>query len=294
MPAADQRGLVPRPNLTAAEREEVETLRALCNAHDGLSLKLNLGMPGDPPGEGWDQALYYVDGTLAGFCSLDGEKELELCGMVHPAYRRRGIGRALLAAALDESRRRAAQELLLICEAASSAGQAFAAAAGGDAAFAEHHMELAASAIPPAAPADPRLQIRRANPGDADALARVTSSVFGDLVARIREPIARELADPAVRFYLAYLGADPVGSLKVFDIGGKAGIYAFGVVPEHRGRGLGRAIFTAALHLLAAEGWAGFALEVETDNTPALRLYESCGFQTTTTYGYYHLPLGAG
>src|SRR3954453_911793 len=107
--------LVGRGELTDAELQAVEELRTLCNATDGLKLKLNVDGP--PSGAGAaDRFLYWAAGRLVGFCSLDGESEVEICGMVHPDHRRRGIGHMLLAAALAECRRRAAESALLICE----------------------------------------------------------------------------------------------------------------------------------------------------------------------------------
>ena len=41
----------------------------------------------------------------------------------------------------------------------------------------------------------------------------------------------------------------------------------------------------------APDGYPRIYLEVDDDNTVARRLYESSGFQTTTTYGYYVAPL---
>jgi len=92
-------------------------------------------------------------------------------------------------------------------------------------------------------------------------------------------------------YYLGRLGATPVGTLKVYRWGTKAGIYAFGVLPAYRGQGLGRAILMQTLAALPAAGMTRFALEVETDNVTAIRLYESAGFVATTTYGYYKLAL---
>ena len=85
-----------------------------------------------------------------GYCSLDGELEVELCGMVHPDHRRRGIGRALLAKARSECVRRGARRPLLICEEQSPrAGQAFVATVGGLHQFDEHEMDLRISADTP-------------------------------------------------------------------------------------------------------------------------------------------------
>ncbi len=50
------------------------------------------------------------------------------------------------------------------------------------------------------------------------------------------------------------------------------------VDPEHRGRGLGRAVLTASLRGLRGEGVRTIYLNVTEGNTPALALYRSVGF----------------
>jgi len=83
-----------------------------------------------------------------------------------------------------------------------------------------------------------------------------------------------------------------VASLKVYPYERDgAGIYAFGVLPEYRGRGIGRQLLTEVCQQLRTEGRTRIALEVETTNATAHRLYLACGFVERTTYGYYALDL---
>ena len=56
-----------------------------------------------------------------------------------------------------------------------------------------------------------------------------------------------------------------------------------GIVPEHRGRGLGRALVQAALCGFHASGLTHISLEVTAANLPAVRLYQSLGFLVTKT-----------
>ena len=92
----DRQGVVPRQGLADADRAEVEKLAALCNQREGLDLPLNLEGPLPLQGDATDQFLYYGDGDLIGFVSLEGGQPIEVCGMVHPEHRHKGIGRALL------------------------------------------------------------------------------------------------------------------------------------------------------------------------------------------------------
>ncbi|MBM3971569.1 MAG: GNAT family N-acetyltransferase [Planctomycetes bacterium] len=56
-----------------------------------------------------------------------------------------------------------------------------------------------------------------------------------------------------------------------------------GIVPEHRGRGLGRALVQAALRGFQASGLTQISLEVTAANLPAVKLYQSLGFLVTKT-----------
>lgn len=56
-----------------------------------------------------------------------------------------------------------------------------------------------------------------------------------------------------------------------------------GVVPEHRGLGLGRALMLKSLAGFQQSGMGRVYLEVTADNGSAVRLYESLGFTLTRT-----------
>jgi ribosomal protein S18 acetylase RimI-like enzyme len=65
---------------------------------------------------------------------------------------------------------------------------------------------------------------------------------------------------------------------------GGAWIYDVEVAEEHRGHGHGRALMHLAEAESAALGASHLGLNVFAGNTPALRLYESLGYETTTHY----------
>jgi ribosomal protein S18 acetylase RimI-like enzyme len=56
--------------------------------------------------------------------------------------------------------------------------------------------------------------------------------------------------------------------------------------PDYRGQGLGQAV-TARLCQSLAETVDHIALNVRTDNRPAIALYEKLGFEIVHTYGEY-------
>jgi [ribosomal protein S18]-alanine N-acetyltransferase len=71
-------------------------------------------------------------------------------------------------------------------------------------------------------------------------------------------------------------------------------ILTVAVAPKHRERGLGRALVSSALEYGTVRGVQVCFLEVDETNTPALRLYESLGFNRTgKRRGYYFHPAGS-
>lgn len=69
----------------------------------------------------------------------------------------------------------------------------------------------------------------------------------------------------------------------VIDECGHGGIQNVGVIPEFRGRGLGRALMQKAMAGFAACGVKLAYLEVTAQNRPALRMYRELGFRCTKT-----------
>ena len=97
------------------------------------------------------------------------------------------------------------------------------------------------------------------DPWDAAALARILglSGVFG---------------------YLVWGGDEPAGFIVARDLGDEAEILTFGVLPERRRLGLGRALLDALLAEAGRRRLGAIVLEVAADNEAARRLYAAFGF----------------
>jgi ribosomal protein S18 acetylase RimI-like enzyme len=79
----------------------------------------------------------------------------------------------------------------------------------------------------------------------------------------------------------------------LIDDTGLGAIQNVGVVPEFRGRGIGRALLLKALAGFAAAGVRRVYLEVTARNEPAVRMYRRLGFRCTrTTYRAVRVDAG--
>jgi ribosomal protein S18 acetylase RimI-like enzyme len=279
----EMQDLISKPALSPAELHEARQLAAVCNAHENLELKLGLDAPA--PDAEITKFLYYHNGQLTGFCSADYG---EICGMVRPDYRRKGIGSALFEAAVAECKRQPHDEILVLCERASRSGQSFIATTGVVYSFAEHHMELQATSEWDMSPRQGNsLQIAQATREDLDTLVKLTMASFRGSEEVTKQRIQHDMEHPLDQFYIARLDGAPISMLKIMGTSAKAGIYAFSVLPEYRGHGYGKQTLNSIIQTFISKGRTRFALEVETTNHNAISLYKSCGFQITTTYEYF-------
>jgi ribosomal protein S18 acetylase RimI-like enzyme len=90
---------------------------------------------------------------------------------------------------------------------------------------------------------------------------------------------------------------EPMGACWMRLIRGGAGLgyveddtpqLGIALLPEFRGRGFGRRLMLTALDAARAHGYRQVALTVHPQN-PAIRLYESCGFEKREVRSTYHL-----
>jgi ribosomal protein S18 acetylase RimI-like enzyme len=270
------------------DRVEAERLLELCNQDEGLDLPIAVD-PALAGGEATTQFRAYRHGALVGFAWLPPEPEPEACLMVHPAHRRQGVGRELLAAIQTEVRRRGLAEFLGVCDEASPSGMAFVVAVGGRYRNSEYRLELDPAAVDRSRPRHAALHLSPAGAANAEDLIRLLVASFGNAEEAMREQTGRMLNDPTRRHFLAVLGTEPVGLLRIGVYEDYADVTAFGVLPTHRGRGYGRQMLLDAVDLLLSEGHQRIIIEVATNNSRALGLYRSCGFKVTTAYGFYDI-----
>ena len=290
MPDTHIQGLVKKQTLTEAEATAIEQLITTCNYYEGLHMRIDVGALRQRPGNEANDFLYYEDGILVGYLFAEGwgSRDREVAGMVHPDYRRRGIFSSLLAAAKEECLQRDVQKLILVCEHFSKSGLAFIHAIKAHHEYSEHEMVL--ETFQERRNVHNGLYIRQANKKDLDAIVSILATDLGN-VESISQWVAKLFEEPTSRFYLATLDEKSLGCLRLDFMSDQVGIYAFEVRLGYRGLGYGRQILEEAICTIRSESQKRIMLDVETDNTNAIGLYLSCGFEIKTTYDYYNLNI---
>jgi mycothiol synthase len=245
-----------------------------------------------------------VDGELAGWV-IPADDDL----MVVPAFRRRGVGRALVHAGRDLVAQSGGDRLRLWVR-RDDATEAFAASCGLQYASSLWQMRLSsgplADVAEPAFPADTRVRTLRVGVDEAPFVALV-NRIFVDHPS----PIA--LNEPEVRRIHATPGFDPASVLVVEDAQTSAmvafcRVHAFttgdgtssgeirllGVDRAWRNRGLGRAVTEWGVAELRRRGAQSVVLAVEGRNQSALQLYEHLGFRRGTEWRHWTIAAWRG
>jgi ribosomal-protein-alanine N-acetyltransferase len=130
-------------------------------------------------------------------------------------------------------------------------------------------------------------------PGDVEIVARIHASCFDE--AWDAATIGKILAMPGA-FGLAAradLSGDVFGFALARIVADECELLSLGIAPNRRGRGIGGALFDAAVVRACARDVARFFLEVAEDNAEALRLYEDRGLvRVGRRPEYYRLKNG--
>ena len=207
--------------------------------------------------------------------------------MVAPGWRRRGIGTALLEAALSACRHGECRRPLLVVPRSSVAGKSLALRHGGGLDHSEHALVLVGA--PNLQPGGPRITLRPATAEDAVEVSRLLGAAFGPPAPGPLDRLASE-QEPTL---LVDSGGATVGTVRLTRHGDEAAIYGLAVDPAWQGRGIGRAVLEQVCDQLRREGARRVGLEVAVDNERALRLYTSVGFRAITIEDYYAMPTKA-
>ncbi|WP_404332409.1 GNAT family N-acetyltransferase [Mesobacillus maritimus] len=270
--------------LTEKQLREIKQLQEVCEQDGGFQLKLNYDMLENREEARVEDFFHYEGNLLVGFLgSYNFGNKVELCGMVHPDFRRRGIFSSLLKVGLEEAMKHDIQTILLNAPTESLTAKAFLKTVPCTFAVAEYQMKWHQKDLIN----DDSVIVRPSvSKEDWDAEIKLEISGFGmseKQAQEMQKNISEQSSDQKI---IIEVEGRIAGKMRVSELNGEAWIYGFAVYPELRGKGIGRKALSKVVIMEQQKGLPVF-LEVEAKNAHALRLYESCGFKTYHSQDYY-------
>ena len=286
--------------ITEKEYKEVNQLEELCYSQDKTNLKLELdyklGIRSDT-GIGLKEVneyLYYVDDTLVaylGISSFGGSNIGEVNGMTHPDFRKKGLFKKLFDLAMVECQKRGFDKLLLLSDGKSESGIAFINSVYGEYDFSEYRMKIRNK---PTIERIDLIRLRKAGPLDTREIGRQNAIFFnipeqneGATEINHSDCLPEDEDDVNKITYMVELDDKIIGKIKVSYSENSAFISAFGILPEVRGKGYGKAALKEALRIIIEKNIDEIELDVECKNSTALNLYKACGFVEQSVMNYY-------
>jgi mycothiol synthase len=269
-----------------------------------------------------DVFIVDVDGELAGYARTewfeepDGNRVHDVFGFIRPAWRRRGIGTAMLAT-LEERAATVAGEhpprgaAFYQTQGQGDPGEEVLFGRAGYAPIRHGYMMVRPDLDPVADARVPDgLEIRPVRDEHLRAIYEAADEAFRDSWG-YREPTERDwqlfLTDPIqsdrTLWQIAWDGDQVAGQVRGYintdendRFGQKRGwVENISVRRPWRKRGLARALINSTIEALRERGMTEAALGVDTENVSgALRLYESVGFRPVSKSTTYRKPMRAG
>ncbi|MGM9986282.1 MAG: GNAT family N-acetyltransferase [Bacillaceae bacterium] len=270
--------------LTNKQLNDIKNLQMQCEEYEPISLKLNWDMLKERQEQEVCDFFHYEDEILVGFIGVYGfGTKYEICGMVHPTYRRKGIFTALLQQALNSIVD--AKKILLNAPANSQSGVAFIKKQPCTYAFSEYQMCWKERSFPDY---QKKSRLRVAEADDFSFLAEVDVECFGFGMSEAIDFNERNerLVREGRSFYIIEVGEEKVGKIAIQQEGNETWIYGFGILQAYRGKGYGKEVLIQVINTELKEN-NSIHLEVDSQNEHAKRLYEKCGFVAYDTQIYY-------
>jgi ribosomal-protein-alanine N-acetyltransferase len=142
---------------------------------------------------------------------------------------------------------------------------------------------------PPAPLAKNLPRLRPYAPGDFETLYAIDQVCYPRGIAYSRRQLRWFIGRPGTRCLVARLDDAMVGFVIAHSQVSRGHIITLDVLPEHRRRGLGRALVAEIEREFPARGVRLIELETATDNQPAIAFWQNCGYRIVGVIPRYYL-----
>lgn len=271
----------------------IRNLEDICLTEDNITLKLELEYRTEIKKDynkslnDVNEILYYVNDELIGYAGIStfDRNIAEINGMVHPSFRRKGIFTKIIEVALYECRKRNFKEILLLGDDKSISAMKFIEKTKAIYSFSQCRMTCLEWEVKEINNESILAKATNKNTEDID---RLNTIFFGAASSEMILPEDKEKNNNIT--YLIKIDNKIIGKIKIGKEEDKSVyISGFGIIPEYRRKGHGRASLVKVLNKLKGENISKIELDVEIKNKNALNLYKSCGFKEGSIMNYYRM-----
>lgn len=281
--------------ITEKEYKEINELQKLCSLKDKTNLKLeldyklNMHRQSETGLKNINEFLYYVEDVLVAYIGITsfGSNSGEINGMTHPDWRRKGLFKTLFDLAIAAGEKSSFNKLLLLSDGKSNSGTKFIKAVGGIYDFSEYRMKRISKA---SSENMDTISLRESGEFDRREIARQNGIFFYGTEEGGSFPEEETTINEVT--YMIEIKGEIIGKIRVEYSDNSAFIYGFGILPDFRGKGYGKAALKKALNLINEKNIYEIELDVECKNDTALNLYKACGFEEKSVMNYYKLNIG--
>ncbi|TFB22812.1 GNAT family N-acetyltransferase [Filobacillus milosensis] len=269
--------------LTESQLKDIERLQMIVEQADRLELKLNWYFLRSRMTE--DNDFFYYEGEqLLGYVALyyvGGA--YEMCAMVHPDHRKKGIFTKLFHEVLDALKERNTQKLFINAPPESQCAKKTLKKIGATYAYSDYQMRWKRKELPES---EVDIKLVKATAEDRDDIINLDMHGFNLTRDEAELLINVLLKDAGHRTYMIKKDGQTVGKIRLKAEGIETYIFGFTVTPEYRRQGIGKAALIEVVRQEAETGHIIF-VEVGTEDDRGLHLYEGIGFETYQVQDYY-------
>lgn len=216
-------------------------------------------------------ALYYVGGAY------------EMCAMVHPDHRRKGIFTKLFQEILDELKTRQSKKLYINAPPESDHAKKTLKKLGATYAYSDYQMRWKKQELPEE---ETDIKLRLSTKDDYEKIIELDEKGFNLTHEEAEMLVNVLLKDAGHRTFMIEKSGKTVGKIRLKAEGIETYIFGFTVAPEYRRQGIGKSALIEVVKQEAESGHVIF-VEVGTEDERGLHLYEAIGFETFQTQNYY-------
>lgn len=271
--------------------QPLEMLTAACNHYDNSALSFDMkNRPIEKPCD----FFYIADNRLVGYLGLYPhyiKGIINLKGIVHPDYRRKGVFTALFESAKASCIQRGFTNLILITDRASESGRGFSLSLGASLKYSNYDMELDFHNFCYKNHPIRDITFRLAESHDIDCIVALGMQGFGTTEEEERPIIETSMKDSSLDVYVVEYYNTVVGTGTVIRKKDETVICGLVVEQRHRGKGIGKKMLTEIVQHTIDKVHNKIILSVDAENLNALTLYEKCGFKAINAVDFYDLKL---